>query len=81
MTGIEVRSGGLWLRADADTDVGRRYPANFDVLHVEAPAGSAAALCVVVADGMGAGEGSAIAGRTAVDLFASAIRARSRVIA
>jgi serine/threonine protein phosphatase PrpC len=80
MTGIDVRSGGLWLRCGAGTDIGRRYPANFDVLHVEAPAGSAAALCVVVADGMGSGAGSAIAGRTAVDTFAGAIRGRARSI-
>ena len=80
MTGIEVRSGGLWLHAGARTDIGPRYPANFDVLHVEAPTGSAAALCVVVADGMGAGEGSAVAGRTAVDTFAGAIRERARSI-
>ncbi|MEV0607467.1 PP2C family serine/threonine-protein phosphatase [Polymorphospora rubra] len=44
--------------------VGNRYPANFDVLHLDD-----ARPLVVVADGMGAGEGSRVAGRTAVDVF------------
>lgn len=55
MSSVAVASG---------TDVGRRYPANFDVLHVDARRPLA-----VVADGMGAGRGSAVAGRTAVDGF------------
>jgi PPM family protein phosphatase len=46
------------------TTIGRRYDANYDVAHLtEAP------LLAVVADGMGDGEGSARAGRTAVDTF------------
>jgi serine/threonine protein phosphatase PrpC len=62
-----VRAGALILNVGAGTEIGRRYQANFDVLHVgEAPA---APLVAVVADGMGGGEGSRIAGRTAVDTF------------
>ncbi len=56
----------MWTMA-AGTDVGRRYPANFDVHHAD---GNLA----VVADGMGAGRGSAVAGRTAVDGFVAAAR-------
>ncbi|GID97767.1 PP2C family protein-serine/threonine phosphatase [Amorphoplanes digitatis] len=48
----------------AGSVVGNRYPANFDVLHID-PVWP----LVVVADGMGDGPGSAIAGRTAVDVF------------
>lgn len=44
--------------------IGNRYPANFDVLHLDAERP-----LVVVADGMGGGRGSAVAGRTAVDVF------------
>jgi PPM family protein phosphatase len=57
-----------WTMA-AGTDVGRRYPANFDVLHVDAGRRLA-----VVADGMGAGRGSAAAGRMAVDGFVAGAR-------
>ena len=45
----------------ADTVIGNRYAANFDVLHVDAERGLA-----VVADGMGGGRGSAVAGRAVV---------------
>ncbi|TDP94925.1 serine/threonine protein phosphatase PrpC [Labedaea rhizosphaerae] len=46
------------------SDVGVKYAANFDVAHLaEQP------LLAVVADGMGDSEGSALAGRTAVDTF------------
>jgi PPM family protein phosphatase len=71
---LDVRTGGLVLTVGAGSDIGRRYPANFDVLHVEAPASGAASLLAVVADGMGAGEGSATAGRTAVGTFVEAVR-------
>jgi serine/threonine protein phosphatase PrpC len=66
--------GERTLTIAAGTDVGRKYPANFDVMHVDAERPIA-----VVADGMGAGRGSAVAGRTAVDGFvagASAAGAR-----
>ncbi|MBF6211294.1 protein phosphatase 2C domain-containing protein [Nocardia puris] len=56
------------MRAAAGSDIGRRYPANFDVVHLGADP-----LVAVVADGMGAGAGSAAAGRTAVDLFVAGI--------
>jgi serine/threonine protein phosphatase PrpC len=48
--------------------VGNRYPANFDVLHLDVRP------LVVVADGMGGTEGSRVAGRTAVDVFSAAAR-------
>ena len=61
---------GLVVRAAAGSEVGRRYRANFDVVHLtEQP------LPAVVADGMGDGEGSRMAGRTAVDLFVARIGA------
>jgi PPM family protein phosphatase len=46
------------------TEIGRRYRANFDVLRLEDDPPLA-----VVADGMGDSEGSAVASRTAVDVF------------
>jgi len=49
--------------------VGNRYPANFDVLHLDQTQPM-----VVVADGMGGTEGSRVAGRTAVDVFAAHAR-------
>ncbi|NUT37690.1 MAG: serine/threonine-protein phosphatase [Hamadaea sp.] len=55
-----------------DTQVGNRYPANFDVLAVEQAADRT---ILAVADGMGAGRGSAFAGRTAVDTFLEVTRA------
>lgn len=68
----EFRIGGLRLVAAAGTQVGNRYPANFDVLHLdqELP-------LVVVADGMGGGRGSAVAGRTTVDVVVRAVTAAS----
>ena len=50
------------VRAAAGSEIGRRYQANYDVVHL-----SEHPLVAVVADGMGDGEGSAMAGRTAVD--------------
>jgi serine/threonine protein phosphatase PrpC len=61
--------GARRLAVAAGTDVGQRYPANFDVMHVDVGRRVA-----VVADGMGAGRGSAVAGRTAVDTFVAAAR-------
>jgi serine/threonine protein phosphatase PrpC len=58
------------LHAAAGSVVGRRYADNFDVVHLaEGP------LLAVVADGMGDGEGSRTAGRTAVDVFVDRVRA------
>ena len=48
----------------ADSVIGNRYAANFDVVHVDTGRQMA-----VVADGMGDGRGSEVAGRTAVDVF------------
>jgi serine/threonine protein phosphatase PrpC len=48
----------------ADSVIGNRYAANFDVVHVDTRRQMA-----VVADGMGDGRGSEVAGRTAVDVF------------
>lgn len=50
----------------ADSDPGLRYPANFDVWRVESRLGDPALPFALVADGMGAGEGSATAGRTTI---------------
>lgn len=55
----------LRLTVAGGSCTGNRYPANFDVLHVGD--------FVAVADGMGAGEGSAAAGRTAMATFAAAV--------
>jgi PPM family protein phosphatase len=58
------------VQAAAGSVIGRRYKANFDVVHL-----SHQPLIAVVADGMGDGEGSAMAGRTAVDTFVTAAAA------
>ncbi|HTJ36433.1 MAG TPA: protein phosphatase 2C domain-containing protein [Dactylosporangium sp.] len=70
---IEVQGAGRQLSVGAATEVGRRYPANFDVLHT-AELQRRPGLCAVVADGMGAGEGSRTAGRVAVDVFTAAVQ-------
>ncbi|MFD0577682.1 PP2C family protein-serine/threonine phosphatase [Dactylosporangium darangshiense] len=70
---IEVQGAGRQLSVGAATEVGRRYPANFDVLHA-AELQRRPGLCAVVADGMGAGEGSRTAGRMAVDVFTAAVQ-------
>jgi serine/threonine protein phosphatase PrpC len=70
---IEVQGAGRQLSVGAATDVGRRYPANFDVLHAT-ELQRRPGLCAVVADGMGAGEGSRTAGRMAVDVFTTAVQ-------
>ncbi len=54
----------------ADTVVGNRYAVNFDVVRTD-PGRRLA----VVADGMGGGRGSAVAGRTAADVVAAALAA------
>jgi PPM family protein phosphatase len=64
------RMGRLRLTLAAGSDIGTRYRANFDVVHLELDLPLA-----VLADGMGEGRGSAIAGRTAVDAFTAAARA------
>jgi PPM family protein phosphatase len=62
--------GGVRVSAAAGTSVGLRYRANFDVLHLDSTVP-----LVVVADGMGDGRGSAVAGRMAVDRFVVGVRA------
>lgn len=57
------------LRAAAGSVTGERYPANFDVVHLDEEP-----LLAVLADGMGDGEGSRVAGRTAVEVFVDRIR-------
>jgi serine/threonine protein phosphatase PrpC len=54
--------------AAAGSEVGNRYRANFDVVHLDLDP-----LLAVVADGMGDGQGSALAGRTTVDIFVERI--------
>jgi PPM family protein phosphatase len=55
---------GRRLTAAGGSVVGHRYRDNYDVLHLDG-----GRCLAVVADGMGDGPGSAIAGRTAVDVF------------
>ena len=55
---------GRRLTAAGGSVVGHRYRDNYDVLHLDGGRSLA-----VVADGMGDGPGSAVAGRTAVDVF------------
>ncbi|GAB3155623.1 protein phosphatase 2C domain-containing protein [Micromonospora sonneratiae] len=62
--------GAHRLSVAAGTRVGMRYPANFDVLHVDSTLP-----LVAVADGMGGGQGSAVAGSTAMATFVDAVRA------
>jgi serine/threonine protein phosphatase PrpC len=61
------------LSVAGGTHVGRRYRANFDVLYLrdDPP-------LVVVADGMGDSPASAVASRTAVDVFVAAVLAAGR---
>jgi serine/threonine protein phosphatase PrpC len=54
---------------DVGSDIGHRYQVNFDVAHL-----SDDPLIAVVADGMGDGEGSAMAGRTAVNTLVACAR-------
>lgn len=54
----------LVIKAAAGSETGNRYRANFDVVHL-----SVDPLIAVVADGMGDGAGSAMAGRTTVDIM------------
>jgi len=61
---VAWNEAGRRLTAAAGSVVGNRYGDNYDVVHLD-PARALA----VVADGMGAGPGSAAAGRTAVDVF------------
>jgi serine/threonine protein phosphatase PrpC len=71
--GFTVRSGERTLTFAGGSEIGRRYEANFDVLHLggEPP-------LAVVADGMGDSPGSAVAGRTAVDVFVAELLAAGR---
>jgi PPM family protein phosphatase len=66
---FEWHAGDLRLHAAGGTQVGNRYTANFDVLHVDPDRPLA-----VVADGMGDGRGSTVAGRTAVDVLVADVR-------
>ncbi|MEU4780111.1 protein phosphatase 2C domain-containing protein [Micromonospora sp. NPDC023633] len=62
--------GEITLEFAGGSVVGNRYPANFDVLHVDPVLPFAA-----VADGMGAGEGSHRAGTTAMGTLVARVRA------
>ncbi|MCM4084093.1 PP2C family protein-serine/threonine phosphatase [Paractinoplanes hotanensis] len=57
-------TAGRRLTAAAGSVVGERYQDNYDVVHLE-PGGPLA----VVADGLGSGPGSTVAGATAVEVF------------
>ncbi|GLH99444.1 protein phosphatase [Phytohabitans aurantiacus] len=72
-TEFVTRDGDRTLTVAGGTEIGRRYRANFDVLHLgDDP------VLAVVADGMGDSEGSAVASRTAVDVVVAALRAAHR---
>lgn len=58
--------GERTMTATAGSVTGNRYDRNYDVLHL-----GAARPLAIVADGMGSGEGSAAAGRIAVETFAA----------
>ncbi|SCG72072.1 PP2C family protein-serine/threonine phosphatase [Micromonospora coxensis] len=62
--------GRICLELAGGTVVGNRYRANFDVLHLDAELP-----LVVVADGMGDGEGSRTAGTTATATLVERVRA------
>jgi serine/threonine protein phosphatase PrpC len=64
---VTASSGRVRLTMAGGSDTGLRYPANFDVLHLSDRPPLAA-----VADGMGGGEGSTVAGSTAMAAFVSA---------
>lgn len=68
MQRVQLTVAGVRLAIAGDSVIGNRYPANFDVLHLDTDRP-----LVVVADGMGGGRGSAVAGRTAVDTFVAAV--------
>ena len=70
MQRVEMTVVGGRLVMAADSVIGNRYPANFDVLYMDH-----ARPLIAVADGMGGGKGSAVAGRTAVDTFVAAVPA------
>jgi serine/threonine protein phosphatase PrpC len=70
---LVVNSGERTLTLAGGTEIGRRYHANFDVLHLAGQPPLA-----VVADGMGDSEGSAVASRTAVDVFVAELVAAGR---
>ena len=61
--------GPYRLSVGAGTRVGNRYQANFDVLHVDADLPF-----VAVADGMGGGRGSALAGTKTMATVVAAVR-------
>lgn len=64
ITKVAWTTSGRRLTAAAGSVVGERYDSNYDVVHLD-PGGPLA----VVADGMGDGPGSTIAGSTAVEVF------------
>ncbi|MFY1669830.1 PP2C family protein-serine/threonine phosphatase [Plantactinospora sp. WMMB334] len=71
--GDVVRSyplAGHRLEAAGGSRVGKRYSANFDVLHLDP-----VLPFVAVADGMGEGRGSSIAGGTAMETMVAGVRA------
>ncbi|WP_238450044.1 hypothetical protein [Micromonospora sp. 4G55] len=64
-----LAAGRLALEVAGGSVVGHRYPANFDVLHVDATLPF-----VAVVDGMGSGEGARVAGTTTMTTLVEAVR-------
>ncbi|MGH3748073.1 MAG: PP2C family protein-serine/threonine phosphatase, partial [Micromonosporaceae bacterium] len=67
----DYQVAGVRLSVTGGTSVGRRYRANFDVLHI-----SDVPPLALVADGMGDGQGSAAAGRIATEVFVEEVTSR-----
>jgi serine/threonine protein phosphatase PrpC len=65
-----MTSGQHRLEIAAGTDIGHKYAENYDVLYVDPDRSF-----VMVADGMGAGEGSRTAGQTTASMLVPALRA------
>ncbi|MFC8620355.1 PP2C family protein-serine/threonine phosphatase [Micromonospora purpureochromogenes] len=64
-----LAAGRVALEVAGGSVVGHRYPANFDVLHVDATLPF-----VAVVDGMGSGEGARVAGTTTMTTLVEAVR-------
>ena len=73
--GRVVEYAGRRFSVAGGTRIGPRYSANYDVLHVDP-----VVPFVAVADGLGDGPGSALAGTTAVQTLVTAVRAAGREI-
>jgi PPM family protein phosphatase len=72
-------NGELTFELGADSHVGLRYPANFDIWRIQARLGNPALPYVLVADGMGASEGSTTAGQTTMEVLCAGLDAATTI--